>query len=135
MPDLRRPDTRSCNLYTRLRTCALRGFCRTMVFCQISVCYTVTVQRVQQGFSTRFGQAYQWGQADHPALAQEVDDMNLVRSIALIASIVIAVIVLMVFIQLFLKIALGIALLALAYYWFVRATSESRNKRRFKRWR
>lgn len=65
----------------------------------------------------------------------EVDDINLVRSIALVAAIVIVLVVLMVFIQLFLKVALGIALLALAYYWFVRAKSESRNKQRFKRWR
>jgi hypothetical protein len=55
------------------------------------------------------------------------------RSFAFIIVGIIALVLLMVFITLFLKIAFGIALLALAYYWFVRA-SESR-RRRFKHWR
>lgn len=59
--------------------------------------------------------------------------MDLIRTTAIVVTSVVLFILLMVFIGLFLKIAVGLALLALAYYWFTRATEQRR--RRYKHWR
>jgi hypothetical protein len=57
---------------------------------------------------------------------------NLTRSIILFGLGVVMFVVLMVFLTLVLKIALVVALLALAYYWFTKATQV---RRRSKYWR
>lgn len=55
--------------------------------------------------------------------------LSIYRSIALVAILVVSFILMMLFIGFFLKIALLVALLAFAYYWFMRAIQIRRHKR------
>lgn len=55
--------------------------------------------------------------------------LNMYRTVLISAIILVAFILIMLFIGLFLKIALLAALLAFAYYWFMRAIQIRRSKR------